>query len=266
MFAFDENFAVRYGVDCAVMLQNFIFWTRKNRANGEGFHDGYWWIYNSYNAFTEIFPFWTPKQIRRILSTLVEKNALVKGNFNKNQFDRTLWYALSEEIMKKVFPEDCSVTEQDDAAAQTGNSQLPKRAILNCPNGQLNIGTDTNQIQTRYKGEGAPAPEPAPENKISEVGDGTLFDTEKQASVGDGAPQSQEKKKGKKSCAAPFVPPTLAEVKDYIENARRSPIDPVAFFAHYENNDWRLSSGRRMKDWRLAVVTWERRDRNGWGR
>lgn len=81
---------------------------------------------------------------------------------------------------------------------------------------------------------------------------------------GDCAAPSQEKKKGKKSCAAPFVPPTLAEVKDYIENVRRSPIDPVAFFAHYENNDWRLSSGRRMKDWRLAVVTWERRERNGW--
>ena len=96
--------------------------------------------------------------------------------------------------------------------------------------------------------------------------EGTLFDTEKQASVGDGAPQSQGKKKGQKSCAAPFVPPTLAEVRDYIENVRRSPIDPVAFFAHYENNDWRLSSGRRMKDWRLAVVTWERRDRNGWSR
>lgn len=97
-------------------------------------------------------------------------------------------------------------------------------------------------------------------------GEATLFDDGRQASDGGQAAQSQGKEKGKKSRAAPFVPPTLAEVREYIEKVRRSPIDPVAFFAHYENNDWRLSSGRRMKDWRLAVVTWERRDRNGWGR
>lgn len=95
-------------------------------------------------------------------------------------------------------------------------------------------------------------------------GEATLFGTEGQASDGGHAAQSQGKRKGQKSCAAPFVPPTLAEVREYIEKVRRSPIDPVAFFAHYENNDWRLSSGRRMKDWRLAVVTWERRERNGW--
>ncbi len=94
----------------------------------------------------------------------------------------------------------------------------------------------------------------------------TLFDTGEQTSSCGQAASSQGKKKGQKSCAAPFVPPTLAEVREYIEKVRRSPIDPVAFFAHYENNDWRLSSGRRMKDWRLAVVTWERRDRNGWSR
>ena len=97
-------------------------------------------------------------------------------------------------------------------------------------------------------------------------GEATLFDDGRQASDGGQAAQSQGKEKGKKSRAAPFVPPTLAEVREYIEKVRRSPIDPVAFFAHYENNDWRLSSGRRMKDWRLAVVSWERRDRNGWGR
>lgn len=123
---------------------------------------------------------------------------------------------------------------------------------------------DKKEINAHMREGAAGSTSPATEKEGQD--EATLFDTEKQASVGDGAPQSQGKKKGQKSCAAPFVPPTLAEVREYIEKVRRSPIDPVAFFAHYENNDWRLSSGRRMKDWRLAVVTWERRDRNGWGR
>lgn len=122
---------------------------------------------------------------------------------------------------------------------------------------------DKKEINAHTREGAAGSTSPATEKEGQN--EATLFGDEKQAAVGDGAAPSQEKKKGKKSCS-PFVPPTLAEVKDYIENVRRSPIDPVAFFAHYENNDWRLSSGRRMKDWRLAVVTWERRDRNGWSR
>ena len=123
---------------------------------------------------------------------------------------------------------------------------------------------DKKEINAHTREGAAGSTSPATEKEGQN--EATLFGTEKQASVGDGAPQSQGKKKRQKSCAAPFVPPTLAEVREYIEKVRRSPIDPVAFFAHYENNDWRLSSGRRMKDWRLAVITWERRDRNGWGR
>lgn len=43
-------------------------------------------------AFTEIFPFWTTKQIRRILSKL-EKNGYIKTwVYNKIWYDRTKWY------------------------------------------------------------------------------------------------------------------------------------------------------------------------------
>lgn len=101
-----------------------------------------------------------------------------------------------------------------------------------------------------------------------EEGDGGLFGEAPQAAAGDGGPgssvtaQSQVKKSAAKPGRAPFVPPTVGEVREYVA-LRGSGIDPVAFFSFYENRDWRLSDGRRMKDWRLAVVTWERRDRNG---
>lgn len=109
--------------------------------------------------------------------------------------------------------------------------------------------------------EAEPRTSPAPD-------EGTIFGETTRAAAAEGGPgasvtaQSQEKKTAARPGRAPFAPPTIAEVREYVA-ARGSGIDPTAFFAFYENRDWRLSDGRRMKDWRLAVVTWERRDRNG---
>ena len=53
-----------------------------------------------------------------------------------------------------------------------------------------------------------------------------------------------------------FVPPTADEVAAYCRE-RRSPVDPVAFWNFYASKDWMIGKNR-MKNWRCAVVTWER--------
>lgn len=65
-----------------------------------------------------------------------------------------------------------------------------------------------------------------------------------------------------KDARARFTPPTQSDVKGYfVEKGLRS--DPMEFWLHFENCDWRLSNGRgaRMKDWRLAALSWEKRER-----
>lgn len=54
-----------------------------------------------------------------------------------------------------------------------------------------------------------------------------------------------------------FVPPTLQEVKDYVKSHDYH-FDPIAFMAYYSNNGWTVRKGQRMKDWRIACVTFER--------
>lgn len=55
-----------------------------------------------------------------------------------------------------------------------------------------------------------------------------------------------------------FSPPTLDEVKSYIDE-KRLRVDPERFVAYYESNGWRV--GRNpMKDWKAAVRTWARND------
>ena len=51
-------------------------------------------------AFVKLFPFWTTDQVRRIISKLKNEGVIYTGNYNKAGFDRTQWYALSENVLK----------------------------------------------------------------------------------------------------------------------------------------------------------------------
>ena len=94
---FRESEAIQYGVNEAIMIQNFRYWINKNKANGKHEHEGKTWTYNSNKAFNEIFKFWSEKQIRTILKSLEDKNVIQTGNFNKKGFDRTKWYSFVDE-------------------------------------------------------------------------------------------------------------------------------------------------------------------------
>ena len=96
-YSFDIEIAQEIGVDEAIILQNIVFWLTKNKANGLNYFDGRYWTYNSHKAFRELFPFWSESQIKRILQSLFDKNVILKGNYNSNPYDKTNWYALSDE-------------------------------------------------------------------------------------------------------------------------------------------------------------------------
>ncbi|MBQ6483093.1 MAG: hypothetical protein IJI45_18460 [Anaerolineaceae bacterium] len=59
-----------------------------------------------------------------------------------------------------------------------------------------------------------------------------------------------------------FTPPTLEEVRDYVTE-RGSKIDPAYFHDYYTARNWELSKGRKVKDWKACVRTWEKNERKG---
>lgn len=95
-YNFDIAIAQELGVSAAIVVQNLQFWIKKNEANDKHFHDGRYWTFNSMKAWHELFPFWTERQIRKILDDLVEKKIITKGNYNEMKYDRTLWYAFTD--------------------------------------------------------------------------------------------------------------------------------------------------------------------------
>jgi hypothetical protein len=57
-----------------------------------------------------------------------------------------------------------------------------------------------------------------------------------------------------------FKKPTLDEVKNYCI-LRKNNIDAETFIAYYESRGWTVGSGK-MKNWKAAVTTWEKKNFN----
>mgnify|MGYP003287134660 CR=1 FL=1 len=128
VYSFDIDVAKEYGVNEAIMIANLQFWITKNKANNKGYYNNHYWTYNSKNALQKLFPFWTERQIRYILDNLINKGVLITANYNKNKYDKTLWYAfvdeekwikVTEEKSKNTVPIDVTnLSNQKDEKVQ----------------------------------------------------------------------------------------------------------------------------------------------------
>ena len=67
----------------------------------------------------------------------------------------------------------------------------------------------------------------------------------------------------KESMDAPrrFTPPSADEVMRYCQD-RGNTVDPERFTSYYESNGWMVGRNK-MKDWKAAVRSWERKERSG---
>lgn len=116
---FDVDIAKEYGVDIAIVVNNIAFWLQKNKANKKHIYDGKIWTYNTTKAFTELFPYWTQNQIRRILDNMEKDGILEIGNYNATAYDRTKWYTFTDAFVK-THTSICENTQMDLAENPNG--------------------------------------------------------------------------------------------------------------------------------------------------
>lgn len=93
---FDPIIAKELDTDCAIILENFVFWVGTNKANKKNFHEGRYWTFNSATALQELFPYLSVDQIKRSIKRLKDSGYLILGNFNTTSYDRTNWYTVSD--------------------------------------------------------------------------------------------------------------------------------------------------------------------------
>ena len=116
---FDVDIAKKYGLTSAILLNHFQYWIEKNKANGKHFYDGNWWTYNTKKAFAELFPYMNERQIDYALNKMVEQGLIIKGNYNKSTYDRTLWYAITK--LGYCILQNC---EMEETKLQNGNNKI----------------------------------------------------------------------------------------------------------------------------------------------
>lgn len=190
--SFNIEAARRYGVDGAVLLQGMAAWISKNRANERHFHDGRWWTYNSQDALVKLFPFWSRRQIQRIVKALHTEGALLLGNYSDGSFHNTTWYALSDDVlellgagecaslsagMPGIGPEERIATGGGAALAMTEGGEGPAAAGLTSPalratspEGEAGAGESTAPNGAEYRTErGGTQDKPLKESKAKQV-------------------------------------------------------------------------------------------------
>lgn len=93
---FNTKIAEKYGLEEAILFQNIVFWTEKYIKNEEHYYDGFYWLYNSRKAWCELFPYISESKIRRALNNLILEGLLQDGSYNKDKYNHTKWYSLTE--------------------------------------------------------------------------------------------------------------------------------------------------------------------------
>ena len=110
---FDTGYAMSYGVDEAIMIRNLQFFITANANRGHNFHEGRFWTYDRLEDFPKHFPYWSVKQCRRIIESLISKKVIIVGEFNTRWSNRTCWYAFNNQskFIKNTKPPKSVLTD-----------------------------------------------------------------------------------------------------------------------------------------------------------
>jgi len=102
---FDRDFAIKHGLEAAVIIYNFRYWLDKNKSLGSNIKDGFVWTYNTVEAMAKLFPYIKERKIGRILIEL-EKDGFIKSEkLGSNPYDKTKWYTIPSEYNVDNFTE-----------------------------------------------------------------------------------------------------------------------------------------------------------------
>jgi hypothetical protein len=91
--------AEEIGLNEAIFLQQLHYWLNGKSAKHI---DGKKWIYNTFENWQEQFPFWSVSTVKRTINALSQRNLILRGNYNRAGFDKTVWYSINYEEVNRV--------------------------------------------------------------------------------------------------------------------------------------------------------------------
>jgi len=94
---FDPYLAEEYGLEEAILIHHFQYWIQINHDANRNERDGRFWTYQTLEDIALRFPYFNRDKVKRIIKSLFDKGVIIKGNYNKTSFDRTVWYAFKNQ-------------------------------------------------------------------------------------------------------------------------------------------------------------------------
>lgn len=98
----NPELAMLIGLNESIILQQIHNWLNINEKADINYYEGKYWIYNTISDWQDQFPFWSYDTVKRTLKSLRNMNLLLTGNFNKSDYDRTLWYTINYDEVSKL--------------------------------------------------------------------------------------------------------------------------------------------------------------------
>ena len=160
-------------LDEAIVLNQLNYWIERNKDANRNFRDGHYWVYNSYEAWRkQDFPVWSATKIKRIFTSLEGKGIVLSANYNKLAIDKTKWYTIDYDKLKKFIEEyskgqNETSTDQDEISKDADDQPIDQndqtldqseRALPNTnyrdystENTNRDLHTDTTQAETLSK-------------------------------------------------------------------------------------------------------------------
>ena len=128
-YYFEVKIAMKVGVREAIVFNHIGYWVLRNgyRKSKAHFRDGRYWTYLSYHDLSETFPFWTERQLRTIIESLVNSGLIIKGGYGRKLYYRANWYTVPEKYLNKTAFRKSELKKNKDAAEpQNLNSEHDK--------------------------------------------------------------------------------------------------------------------------------------------
>jgi DNA-binding HxlR family transcriptional regulator len=111
---FNVDIAKDYGVNVAIMLENFGIWFLSVQGMDENKHDNKYWFYHTISSFIEDMPYLGRNAIRKAISDMNVAGLIEKAEFNDNPYDHTTWYTLTQKGMDVL---EHSICQNDNSTS-----------------------------------------------------------------------------------------------------------------------------------------------------
>lgn len=127
-------------INKAIIVQQIHYWCEvsKEKDMTYKFHDGHFWMYNTFEELGEQIPV-SVSTIKRLVKELIKDGFIVVANYNKHGYDRTNWYridyaklenAIKSSNINKVSNDTMHSIKSDDEKCQI-EPTIPKNITNN---------------------------------------------------------------------------------------------------------------------------------------